>query len=458
MKNMTRTLAWLLLAAMPVTGAAAESALTRAAAPVEEEQFSRYPSWNLNDETGKWTVRANPADALLDRFWSYAKNNSASLCAFTVELEGDADTGVRTPVLRVYYSGSRSLNATAVCVLADGVRYDIAASSAEIAHDGDKAELISAPLNRSALSVIRAMIKAEEVSLRLIGERTYTAEIDRGAEGTRARIEAASLNTLEAADALLEEAGVSGYGLWDLSAAAWKSEYGFEPAFAYGKVVKEVGGETVNDDFGMVEYGDQTKAVKAAQQILIDAGFMSGSASSTFGENSVSAVRRAQRYLGMIETGCMDAQLEKALADGAAQQAKDATEWTDLGSGVQLALGRWWFADGVSAANEPGSVQRVSNADNILVAADGMIRNASAEELKLFTGLKARVLYNGSAAYEANVVCETGNGTGLDISMLPMAQSRLVIYAEVPGWLAAEDGAWSLELTCGGETVEYDLQ
>jgi len=459
MKNMKKTLAWLLLAAMPMTGAAAETAaLNRACAPAEAGVLERYPSWACDEATGRWTVRANPADALLDRFWTYAKNNSAALCAFSVEIEGDARTGVWTPVLRVYYSGSRRLNASAVCVLADGVRYDFAASSAEIACDGDTAELISAPLTADALAVLDAMISAEEVSIRLIGERTHTAELNAGAESTRARIEAASLGTLEAAKALLAEAGASGYALWDLSAAAWKSEYGFAPAFSFAQVVSEVGGAAVSDDFGMVEYGDQTKAVKPAQQILIDAGFMSGSVSGTFGENSVSAARRAQKFLGMIETGCVDAQLEKALADGVAAQAKDEIQWQTLGSTVQMTLDRWWFTGGVSASAEPDSVQRVYNADNVFLAADGLIRNISADELKLFTGVKARVLC-GSAAYDATVVCECGEGTALDVSMLPMAQARLIVYAEVPGWLAQEEGMqWSLEISCGGETAEYELQ
>jgi hypothetical protein len=39
-------------------------------------------------------------------------------------------------------------------------------------------------------------------------------------------------------------------------------------------------------------------------------------------------------------------------------------------------------------------------------------------------------------------------------SMLPMAQSRLVIYAEVPGWLATEnDASWRIELTCGARAL-----
>lgn len=458
MKNSKKLLAWLLMSGLTVTGASAEAALTRAAAPVEIAGFERYPSCIVNEETGRWSVRANPADALLDRFWTYAEVNSASVCAFALEIEGDADTGVWSPVLHFYYSGSRKLNATAVSVLADGVRYDFAASSAEIAHENAAAELVSAPLTKDALSAVQAMIAAENVSVRIIGERTYTAELDRDATGTRTRIEAASLNGLEAGLALLEEAGLSEYDLWDLSAADWENIHGFAPAFETAQVVNEVGGESVADDFGMVEYGDQTRAARAAQQVLIDAGFMSGSTSGTYGENSVSAARRAQKWLGRIETGCMDAQLERALAEGVCAEKADAVEWQNLGM-AQLQLNRWWFADGVSAVDAPESVQSAANADNTLAIVDGMIRNVSSDDLKLFTQASAKVVYNGTAAYEATVLCECDGGTRLDMTMLPMAQARLVVFAEVPGWLAQdESAAWSLQITIGGETMEYELQ
>ena len=457
MKNTKKLLAWLALSGMVVTGASAET-LSCAAAPMEIASLERYPSCNVNAETGRWSVRSNPADALLDRFWTYAEVNSASLCAFMLEIEGDINTGVWSPVLQLYYSGSRALNATAVSIVADGVRYDFAASSTEISHEKDSAELISAPLTKQALNAIRTVISAEEVAVRIIGERTYTAELDRDATGTRTRIEAASLNTLEAGLELLEEAGLSGYALWDLSAADWESIHGIAPAYETAEVIATVGGEEVTDIFGMVESGDQTRAAKAAQQILIDAGFMSGSTSGTFGENSVAAARRAQRWLGRIETGCMDAHLENALLHGIDNELPDEAAWQNLGS-TQLQLDRWWFADGVSAVNAPDSVQSASNADNTLVIADGMIRNLAAEDLKLFAHASAKVVYNGTAAYEAALLCECDGGTRLDMTMLPMAQARLVVFAEIPGWLAQDAQAkWSLEITVGGETMEYELQ
>lgn len=461
MKNWKKTLAWMLLTAMPMTAAAQAEAIERAASPVEMRSFERYPSHTYDEATGKWIVRANPADALLDRFWTYVETNSTAMCAFIVEIEGNAYTGVRTPVLRAYYQGSKALNARAVCILADGVRYDLAATSAEVVNDeGDDAELISAPLNAESLQVIRAMMNAENVQIRLMGDQVYTAELDPETTNSRRRIEAASLNGLDAAAQILDEAGMNDYALWDLSAAAWRSEYGFAPAFAKNEVTNVIGETEIKDEFGMVVRGDQNSAVKAAQEILIEAGFLSGSATTTFGENTTAAVQRAQKYLGMVETGGMDAALADALKSGVcAEEEEAAVEWQNLGEVAQVGLNRYWFADGVSAQNDPASMQTVLNGDNVLLAADGMIRNISAQELRLFTGVEAKVIYGGSYEYEATVLCESDEGAALDMTMLPMAQARLVVYAEVPAYLAEEEGAaWSIRLSAGDAVLEYGLQ
>lgn len=462
MKRLGKVLVWVLLAAMVLTGTACAEAIGCAAAPLEIQRFENYPSYALDGVSGKWSVRANPADALLDRFWTYIHANSAALCAFTLEAEGSALTGVWSPVLRFYYNnGSRLINADAVSVLVDGVRYDFAASSAEVVSaQGDKAECISVPLNAESLGVVSAMLEGEEVQVRLFGDTVYTAELDMETTVSRRRIEAASVSGLEAAMALLNEIGVNEYALWDLSAAAWKSEHGFAPAFSKNEVVKMLGDVEIADDFGMVVRGAQTRAVKPAQEALIAAGFMSGSTTGTFGDASTAAAKRAQKFLGMIETGCMDAQLEQALLGGRTLESHERVyEWTQLGDSVEIELDRYWFADGVSAQNAPRNVQSVFNGDNTLLAADGMVRNISAGELRLFTGLEAKVVYGGKYEFEATVLCESDEGSALDMTMLPMAQARLVLYAEIPAYLAQDNGAqWTVVLSAGDAGIEYELQ
>lgn len=460
MKKIQKTVLGLLLAASVTAGAAAQGeAIECAAKPLEIRSFEHYPSYAYDSEAGKWSVRTNQADALLDRFWTYGASSGARLCVFNLELEGNARTGIWTPVLRFYFMNGNEIDASAVSVLVGETRYDFAAMSSQATDGRRKAECISVPLDWEALSAVQAMIDSEEVSVRLLGERIYTVELDRSSTATREKIEASSLAGLGQAMQLLEEAGLDAYELWDLSADSWKSEYGFAPAFACSQVVKTIGTTTVRDDFGMVMRNDQTSAAKAAQQVLVEYGFMNGTLYSSFNSDAVSAVLRAQHYLGMIETGCMDAQLEKALAAGLTTEQKAAAELAPLGGVAQVALNRYWFADGVSAAGAPESVRSVLNGDNVFLAADGVIRNVSVRDLSLFTEMEAQVVYGDSYAFEASIACECNEGTELDMSMLPMAQARLVVYAEVPAYLAADESAsWKIVLTAGGSSLEYELQ
>lgn len=460
MKRTQKMLLWALLAAMPVTAAGAETNdVERAAAPLEISAFEHYPSHTYDEVTGKWTVHSIQADALIDRFWSFDRNNSETLCAFHLELEGNALTGVWSPVLRFYYNGSREIEATAVSILVGETRYELAASSAEVVNGKYSAELISAPLTADAMAAVQAMIDGEAVSVRLIGENIYTTELDLDATSSRRRIEAASLNALQAGVDMLAEAGLNEYALWDLSADAWNQEYGYEPAFQQSALVTELRDTTIRDDFGMITYNDQTSAARTAQEILIESGFMSGSSSSTFGSMSVAATKRAQKYLGLIVTGCMDAHLEQALIAGRASEAAVVVEMDKLSDLAEVTLNRYWFADGVSASNSSGNARTVFNSDNIFLAADGMIRNVSAAELHLFMQMEATVIYNGSYAYSATLVCERDGGSELDTLLLPMAQSRLIVYAEVPAQLMNDAGAsWAIELSANGETLHYDLQ
>lgn len=458
MKKFKGIVVWMLMAAMLVAGNAAYAAgLERAAGYVDVAGFERYPSFVCDETTGEWSVRTNQADGLLDRFWTYGKANSTALCAFDLEIEGNMHTGVWTPVLRFYYVDGLDINATAVSILVGDTRYDLAASSVEIKNDRHTAELISAPLNKEAMAAVYALLSTDEASVRLIGERIYTAELDLDTTNSRRRIEAASLNGVESALALLDEAGLEGYDLWDLSASAWEAKYGFAPAFMQSTVVKAIGEVNLEDDFGMVVRNSQVRAAKSAQEILIEYGFMSGTATGTFGDNSVAAARRAQHYLGMIETGCMDAQLEKALADGVEMQEASAKELTAIGGCAEICLDRYWFANAVAPSNANEGFYGVSNKDNVFLAADGWIRNISSQEMRLFTSIEAKIIYNDTYSFEANVMCERDAGASMDVTMLPMAQSRLIVYGEIPAWLQGENGAWRIELTADGESLEYEL-
>ena len=459
---MKKTIAWILTLMLCLSGAAAQAAsLPQAAQQMQLQTLERYPAYALDVQSGWWSVRTNEADALVARLWEDGAQYAESMCVFALETEGQAQTGLLIPVLRVYYScGTKPTRADAVALLSDGVRYDFAACSEVVKNGRTTVEVVSVPLTQEAFAAVCALRTAQSVSLRLMGESVVTAEFDLSAAGARRQVEAASLSGLDSALTLLGQLGADAYALWDLSAAAWENIHGFAPAFARTQVTNVIGETETTDAFGMVAYGDRSKAAQAARQALTDAGFMLARTATEFDETASAAARRAQHYLGRIENGCVDAALLEALRDGAvAQETAVAPEMEKLADTAEIALDRYWFAGAVSAAQPADGLRTVSNTDNALLIADGTIRNLSQTELRLFMHVEARVIYNDTYAYDAVLLCERDQGTALDTALLPLGTSRLIVYAEVPASLAEDaDAAWRLEISVNDDKLEYELQ
>ena len=155
----------------------------------------------------------------------------------------------------------------------------------------------------------------------------------------------------------------------------------------------------------------------------------------------------------------MDAQLAEAIANGPSVETAEEVQLENLGELAGVALERYWFADAVSAANSTESPRTVMNGDNVFLVLDGRIRNISSEELRMFIQMEAKVIYNDAYAYEATIVCERNDGAELDMSMLPMAESRLMVYAEIPASVAKDENAsWRVELSAGSDRLEFELQ
>lgn len=459
---MKKTMVWILTLMLCLSAATVQAAaLPQAARIADHELLERYPSYALDAQSGKWSVRANAGDALIARFWEDGGPYADSLCVFVLEAEGNVNTGVMTPVLRLYYRlGQKALNVSAVSLLADGVRYDFAASSQTVRNGRANAEVVSVPLTQEGFAAVRSLSAAQTASVRLVGEKEmYTTALDVAGAGARKQIESASLTGLESAAVLLDVAGFDAYALWDLSAAAWEKEYGFAPAFESGEVSFAIGENETTDAFGMVALDDRTKAAAAAQQALIDAGFMSGTPKTQFDDVASAAARRAQHFYGLIETGCVDAKLLSVLAGVSKVQEETAVAASNLADMAEIALNRYWFAGAVSAHKAPDVLRSVANTSNVLLAADGSIRNLSLEELRLFMHMEAQVVYNDNYAYEAVILCERDQGAALDTALVPLAHARLIVYAEVPAYLAQDENAqWKLTLIAGEQSIDYELQ
>ena len=440
-----------------LAGTACAHGVMRAAQLTEMGRFAHYPSYALDDETGRWQVNAYQADALVDRFWQFGIKNSSRVVVFHLAAEGDVHTGVWTPVLRFYHMDGEDIHARAVSLMADGERIDLAASSAEVHNGRYSAECITAPLDEQAVQFVSRVLEAETVVVRLMGEELHTVTLNPSSASAREMLEAESLHQLDSGLALLKELGADEYALWDLSAAAWKKAHGYAPASNTASA--ETALADVRDVMGMIVPDSSGTAVLAAQEALAEHGFLSGTPARTFDGNAVNAVLRAQHYLGRVPTGCYDAALQEALSAPEAVQEHASAELCALGDAAEIALERFWFADAVGASAAAEGQRSVVNADNVFLAADGLIRNLSPEILHLFVQLEASVVCNGRYAYEAELACESSGGTALDVRLLPLAQARLVVYAEIPAQLAMDGQAqWSIVFTHGSETLSFDLQ
>ena len=457
---MKKVMLWMLVLIMCVgcLNALGET-IPRAAGRPDMKMLKRYPSY-AEDADGIWTVRSNAADALLERFANTGADSSQSFCVFLLSLEGSSRTDVWTPVLEVYYAySSKPLNATAISLLADGVRYDFAAQSEQVKVGKKNAERIFAPLTQAGVEALQEVMEADEVSIRLMGETRYTASLEKDSSTGRKQTEAASLQALSASMALFEEAGLSDYTLWDLSEAAWKERHGFAPLFQAEELNGKIASYDVADEFGMILPQDRSDAAQYMQQALLDGGFFSGSIGRTFTESASTAVRRAQKYLGLIETGCADQVLLSALEEGMKKEKEETFAFVHFADTAEIALSRYWFAKGVSAKNGTDKVRLAANSDHLFLAADGWVRNLSMDELRLFIQMEAQVIYQGKYAYDATLLCERDGGSDLDMALLPLAEARLLVYAEIPAWLSQDTEAeWMLKLTIKDQSVEFELQ
>ena len=130
---------------------------------------------------------------------------------------------------------------------------------------------------------------------------------------------------------------------------------------------------------------------------------------------------------------------------------------TELGRTLdRFALNRWWTASGVDTT-QTGSLKTAADADNVLILADGVIQNRSAEALSLSWDVSATCTYEGQWSFPANVYCEKNGGESFAGTLGILARARLVVACEVPAYLLEEGGAWTLTLNLGTESFAYEL-
>lgn len=438
------------------TACAPAYAMEKAASMPDEDLLEKYASYEENGTI--WTVRSNQGAAALARIAAETAPYSGYAC-FGMELTGDSATGLTVPVLAFYYAGSEDLNADMAYVAVNGVRYDLKLTCEKLSLGKNYAERLTVALNEEGLSMVRDMLNAEEITIALVGDKTFEIKPEKKDTYASAKAELAARSMDALADMLALFDTTGGYDLWDLNDSWWQRMYGTEPAMQTVKLPEdeiEINEEltiSLEEPMYMLSRGDNGSDVRDLQKLLIACGYLQGTADGGYGEGTVRAVRAAQTFLGLMPTGNADEALIRllsgeAVADNAVVSA-ETSEVVSLGGVCELTIDRFWIADAVESVG--GDRRTASDADDTLLIYEGTVKNLSVDELDFYWQLTAEAGF-GDYSFDCTLACERNDGATLSSTLPPLGEARLLIYAEVPE-IAADANDWQLTVTANGESL-----
>lgn len=453
-----KVLAWALALAM-LAGCALAQPLERADARLDTRALERCWSWTVS-ESGDFKVISNAAANVVEQFEAQIKFGNAGLMCMALELRGNLRTNLYYPVLKILYNGRARLNCGAVSVAIGDTRYDFAASSAERAGGRGFTEEISVYLDDDGLDMARALIEADEAAVCLFGAEHYAAYLKRMPEYTQVKpkIESGSLDAFALPDGAPD---FERYALSDLAFSAYISARGKDPRAQKYPVSAESPIPT-DDVFGLVGVDSAAAQIREVQELLLERDFMSGALTGNVTDAMRVAVRRAQRYYGLIESGYADARLINLLTDDseyALQEPESAPrEWDAEAENARYRLDRWWYADRADTSVPGTLAKNPADADNTLILADGWAQSLSGSAMSLSFEAEGVFTYEGKYDFPAQLYSENNSGASFTSTLGALASVRLIAFAEIPKYVAEADGEWKLKLTIAGETREYELK
>lgn len=468
------------LALMLLGGSAcAQAELPRLAPMADIEAFEIYEAFARDEATGEWSLVPNEAQAVLDAVANdyvngYRSSGTVFMC---VTLAGNELEASALPTLNIYMVGNTEIGATAASLMIGGTRYDFEVTSEVIDLNGNRAELMRAPLDADGVAMLELLASADEFAVVLHGPlRAYEKEVELDGDYRNAReeVQAASVSCI--ARGLELWSGLGGQS--DALIARWERDTGLKCAFAATPIEAdvEVGDIDIRDDYGLIKAGDSSSAVRRLQQLLCETGYMYVDPTSRFSNQTRAAVARAQRELGLIPTGSADAQLIRLLTSDAAPQAsapapEEPEAIVDAGAGeIDADAGTTYEIAGVARVRMDGyrfaarispslggdaSALTVSDAGNEFIAFFGDILSLAPAQTDLSWDYSAALELDGKYAYECSLTAECDGGAAFGSALLPLGGGRFVAYAEVPAALAQQGGEWTLMLTLGETTLRY---
>ena len=479
--NMKKSMVSLALAAaILASGTLANADALKDSAPiVNADTLSVHESFDHDEESGAWTLVTNRTQAALDALSNgYGCSSSGSTLFMYVTLKGNTLDNTVTPTLNVCSIGSTVINANAVSLLIDGVRYDFETET-EVGAIGDyRAEIMSAPLNTDGIVMLGAMVESDKLMVLLHGSEKvneYTIKTS-STSSERAQMQAASIDCVRDALDIYSALGTGANS--ERAINDWEDETGLTCAYVAVQISEQPRVSlTLDEDFDVLKLGDSTSSVRKLQQLLCDAGYMYVEPASRYTDQTRAAVLRAQHALGFVATGSADAALidalgsgvesdepdyaseDKPLAAAEGEMRADADISYEIADEALVELNSYRFSKRISPSNGGDtSAVSVSDSDNVLIVFEGSMENLSNEEKDIAWDYTAELTLDGKYEYECTFAVEQNDGEKYGTSLLPMGGGKLVVYAEVPASLMNKDCTWTLEIKIGTTTLTYTAE
>lgn len=503
---MRRMMAGVTLLALLITNCLAQAdGLPLAAQFDVYKAFERNQSYKL-EETGEWSAHDLIAAQVLRTISSGAArpHMSSGVCILYPSVRGNTLLGLTEVLLNICLVKTEPLGASSLSIVTEGIRYDFLNTSQKSQIGSYTCETFELPMDKQGMAMLRSIAESGGYSISIYGDtKQYRTTInEKSADLTdKQTIEALSMDTVHSFLSELDQNGLFRYSLWDLNAGHWAED---RPQMAVVSLSDEPYSEELpmlDEAFHCLVNIDRT-AVAKLQQLLKDRAFYAGKLDGKFSTDTRVAIREAQRYHGLLQTGQADRMLIELLAG--TEVAREATAETpkpqlvtsdqiiNAEAGVsyrrdgvaEVQLDRRWFAKKMLpmlATTKPTPTQQTENTtnpkptetpqstpsidhsaivpkniSNMLLIIDGKITNLSTEPMFLPKDTQAEVAIGDQYVYPFTVRCEQGNGKTIGTGLLPLESARLVLFAEVPENVTS-DHSITITLRIKGFIDQMDL-
>ena len=483
---MRRVLVWLTTVGLLFCSISAlAGTLDLAANPDMHLLFRRYQSYKL-EGNGTWQaldLKTSQLRRIVSEGGARTHMSNGAVLLYP-GVRGNTELGLTEAILNVCLLKSAPIGADSLSITVNHTtRYDFLAESRKDRIGAYSCELFELPLDKQGWNMLESIAESGCSISIYGGTKVYKTSIMNSSNlSEKEKLESESLNVIRS---FINQYGhfFSRYTLWDRNAGLWASG---RPEMSVvnmkGDINKSYSKELPELDESEQMLTTNRTAVSIMQQILIDGNFYAGKIDGKYGTATRSAIREAQQYYGLLQTGQADRLLiECILSDSPASCSED----TSLRDRIQLStqddtiyaeanllyylegvaevvINHYWFANKIMPTNcsswyasptvsstsnprltttpSPTATPSPSanaiivprNSSNKMLIYEGEIMNLSSEDLFLPMSVSAEIIIDKEFSYPLSIRCEQNEETLFGTTLLPLERSKIILYAEVP--------------------------